>query len=1717
MPRKRKLAFEFGFGIQEGADENQLLVPQLTIAKNIKFRKQNSIESREPYSLEKHLNKNIIKSERYIDEVFLLSPTEIFSYRNKSISKVGNYFNGDIEDIFAEFGSESTLEPHINVVNNSIDIVFKTSQNIFYKRLNKITKNVEINAKSIMPISGNPGDSPRVFFHKGIVLVSYIDSGEIKIAFPLTENANPLTISTGYTKIDAYEVTTEEDMVTIKVYNHTTKKEKSITFTINSIPEISDEIDTYVPSYFRRTSDVGNFNRFNFWSDVTFDGNVYQIYWNSVGYYMVDGEENIVAKFYSDKTPPINTNGVSFHGKAVSIGEDEVMLPFIISNNQTSPTFGINILRIKLDKENFLGSFSENLLEYFMSGSILQNYDGSKFLEHGFNEDPEIDVQIFGTDVIPLLDSTAIGEFEEATSSEVVLALLNPIDFSISGLINPIELTNDITLKNLVIQRNIRKLSLVYKQESVVPSDSLVSFFSYQDREGGIKSISTSISDLPELLIGSGTINKGTEEIEGLPGTPQSLGVSGGDFIDTITLSGGGVGSFNLISGENEIRILDSNINSSGNLESIKMVSDLSLENINQGFSEDLFVIFAENEIEMFLGNAQIYNLRDKISAESLEGSGVNAIQIETVDLSNSVVGYKRLNDSDPSFRSGADDFDDPDDDEQTFERGFQRRNENFSSSGFRVSSGGNRRWDYISSEIYPPYKPQGSEDTTIVNLEEFRIGWDVNRNSDDAFIKFKLLIYGFFTKEEVLNFLGLTPTSTIQLVANGNTRDIENRDLDDVDTRDLDEYEGWELDGPFLDEKTSVFNIDYRKDDGASQSDVGSSSFVNAFGRQSTLTWNLRINGVDLFERANKNSYGYVNYALSSSLVNDVYKNFDDNEIKIHYDQAVPINLLENFVESGQTIDLDNYTSSISGQEITYSAKPEAPPLTGLLNVYLDNDFDNPDLTFNFSPGVSISLSEELTPVLNKVTDPEDKDFNFKRFVKAYTFTTEIDSESNIAATGSQTIDPTTLFLVSDGTTVPPELSSYEYNKNTNTLSITLSTALNFNRFKIYNSDGEVIISLLGSEATFTGTTYSWTLASDPITETGTYSFVITTDSGSFALKKTVINTDKTITYDVFNLEEEDNNNIPSYSNLASINSTLGILSPASWFSEEEDISSRSFNFNNLYEVESIRLVFSNNQVIVKFSSDLTDDINIEGVRILIEAQEGMPYIYSYKSKSLNTITFDTPVDEDGSSTIIDNPPGFSDGTSQNFTLKVLPPVDTQQLNLPDKKYSYFCVYEWTDNKGLVHFSNRSLADTITNKGAIGDTGTINPTVKIKALNLTGKKDSKIVIYRTEAELTTHRKITSIDNPINDVEISFVDNVKDENLEEPFVFYGKQVFQPPAGPISAIFRNRIFIAGFKEFTNRMVASEERNISSNATIFDKATNDSLNLYFDHPIVGLATMDSHLIIFTKKGAYAYGPDGSVSLITGLQSYDLLSHQSVVSFSEGIIFQSSHGIHHLNRGLSTQYIGINVLDFNSKKIVEAKVNEAFHEIFFVFDDNSTLVYNYFYKQWSEGIAPVKTLFFEQNKDIHRIIDSTNRIYVSDVNSSDEVTSLIETGFFNLEGNAQGYIRVDEGFLLGNFGSYSRIRIMVAYDWNEGFEDEHEFFAPERVSPQENISSQTRYGAKDAAQNQISFAIKKPKTSSIKLRIMIESNKAVISNIAFVIKASSELSKLLPSQRG
>lgn len=391
----------------------------------------------------------------------------------------------------------------------------------------------------------------------------------------------------------------------------------------------------------------------------------------------------------------------------------------------------------------------------------------------------------------------------------------------------------------------------------------------------------------------------------------------------------------------------------------------------------------------------------------------------------------------------------------------------------------------------------------------------------------------------------------------------------------------------------------------------------------------------------------------------------------------------------------------------------------------------------------------------------------------------------------------------------------------------------------------------------------------------------------------------------------------------------------------------------------------------------------------------------------------------------------------------------------ITDQQYFYAVTYEWTDAKGLLHRSAPSVPFGIVTAGG----NTSSNTLQIPTLRLTAKGAAnpvRIVIYRWSTSQQIYYQITSIANPLlNNPAVDsviYVDTQADSVILGNVILYttGDVVedIAAPACSTSTLFKARMWVVDAEDknllwYSKQVIEATPVEFSDLFTVYVAPSTAAQGN--TGPITALSVLDDKLIMFKKNSIYyltGNGPDNTGANNDFSEPTFLLStvgstnQKSIVFMPQGLMFQSDKGIWLLDRNLSTSYIGAPVEEFNSSVVVSAINIPGTNEVRFTLDTGETLVYDYYFGQWSvfTGIPGVSSTLYQ---DLHTFLNKFGEVLQETpgkyLDGGSPVLIKFTTSWIKLTG-LQGFQRLYYMYILGQYKSPHKLSVQWAYDYND-----------------------------------------------------------------------------------
>lgn len=390
---------------------------------------------------------------------------------------------------------------------------------------------------------------------------------------------------------------------------------------------------------------------------------------------------------------------------------------------------------------------------------------------------------------------------------------------------------------------------------------------------------------------------------------------------------------------------------------------------------------------------------------------------------------------------------------------------------------------------------------------------------------------------------------------------------------------------------------------------------------------------------------------------------------------------------------------------------------------------------------------------------------------------------------------------------------------------------------------------------------------------------------------------------------------------------------------------------------------------------------------------------------------------------------------------------------NLTAQIYYYAFCYEWTDNQGNLHRSAPSIAYPITTT-----TASSTNTIYVPTLRLTYKLSPnpvRIVGYRWSVAQQVYYQFTSITSPVvNDPTVDYVtitDAAADSAILGQTLLYTTggviENIAAPALTATALFKNRLFGIDAEDqnllwYSKQVIQNVPVEMSDLLTVYAAPTSGAQGS--TGVMKAISSMDDKLIIFKKDAIYyltGNGPDNTGAnndfsdpvFITS--SVGCANPNSIVLMPSGLMFQSDKGIWILGRDLSTNYIGAPVEAYNANTVMSAQVIPATNEVRFVLDNNITLMFDYYYSQWSTH-SNIYAISSTLHQSAQTYLNSYGEVYQESLNTyldgSMPVLLSLTTSWINVAG-IQGYERFYEMYILGSYITPFKLNVQMAYDYN------------------------------------------------------------------------------------
>lgn len=392
-------------------------------------------------------------------------------------------------------------------------------------------------------------------------------------------------------------------------------------------------------------------------------------------------------------------------------------------------------------------------------------------------------------------------------------------------------------------------------------------------------------------------------------------------------------------------------------------------------------------------------------------------------------------------------------------------------------------------------------------------------------------------------------------------------------------------------------------------------------------------------------------------------------------------------------------------------------------------------------------------------------------------------------------------------------------------------------------------------------------------------------------------------------------------------------------------------------------------------------------------------------------------------------------------------------QGNITPGIYLYTAVWKYIDNAGRIHRSATAIPVSIFTQTS----GSVSVTVPL--LSPTAKDNVILEVYRSEDEGVLFRRVTSLNNPVFNIQnsdpdytsVTFIDTLSDTQAQANELLYTTGAVldndSPPSCSLITVYSNRLFIAGLDD---KNTIQYTKIIDPSDINFVAGFSDYLTIQLDTrggDITALATMDDKLVVFkdtqifylsgdgpTNTGEGGFGSPQQISTDVGCNNPN-----SVVLTPNGLMFSSTKGIYLLDRGMNVSYIGNAVEQYNTLEISSSVLINEKNQVRFMTENGKALIYDYYIKQWTTF-----TNYQSVDCDIWHgefvLLRSNGSVFQEDPTSfKDQVTAdtyqhvSLSAETANIKTSLLGFQRCYRIMFLGEYKGTHQLKLSLAYNFS------------------------------------------------------------------------------------
>ena len=431
-------SFNLNSGIATGDDSDKFENLKLVEVENLEYDKSDSLTAIKSYTKIANSPERFIEKIRFRNTFLAFTHNKVYKFDNEdnSFQKLGNYLNASNRTYVIKQEDKDIFEPAIDVKDGIIYSIYRNELGLFYSEYDTQSRAPRQERTIALFSAESDISNLSIKFISGIPIISYSDGNTLVVQ--VLEGGGRKYLVRETAKITGIEIKVT-GLITASVVYALGSARKRISFDVHQLDTTlpTAETTTETASFDRRTNNnmiespaIGSKTYFNMrrWAEFTHDNINYVVLWSKRdGYFVVDDEGELVARFGNSASPSFNDN--FFMDQNVIVDGDDIFIPILLStktslkergdsvgetlsdpisvNSEIFYPLGFQVIHLKVSKTKPEFDTTELSNGILIASPCIKYFDGSTLTEFNFADKiDELTIMTPSDGITPFLDST---------------------------------------------------------------------------------------------------------------------------------------------------------------------------------------------------------------------------------------------------------------------------------------------------------------------------------------------------------------------------------------------------------------------------------------------------------------------------------------------------------------------------------------------------------------------------------------------------------------------------------------------------------------------------------------------------------------------------------------------------------------------------------------------------------------------------------------------------------------------------------------------------------------------------------------------------------------------------------------------------------------------------------------------------------------------------------------------------------------------------------------------------------------------------------------------------------------------------------------------------------------------------------------------------------------------------------------------------------------